>query len=398
MGASGSGAANGNVSGTGCSCYDVNGNYPPVICPGGMSICSWNRCECCPDAADAADAADASTDGTVEPADTDVEAGLPPSCAPGGTGMTNCGPGGSGTESCCTSLEVTGGTYFRTYDLDPSGAPIFTADGGPTREADPATVSTFRLDKYVVTVGRLRQFVNARNAGWLPTPGSGKHTHLNGGNGLAGNNGGFEPGWAASDDSNIAVTDANLTCGLYDNNETWTAYAGTQENLPINCVNWYEAYAFCIWDGGFLPSDAEWEYAAAGGAQQREYPWGSTAPGTACPGTGCQYAIYNCDYPSGSGNCTSVKNIAPVGTATLGAGLWGQLDMVGDVSQWNLDGYGDAPYVDPCTDCTDLATASRVYRGVSFGDYASYLLPSLRFGSTPTSHSADTGFRCARTP
>jgi formylglycine-generating enzyme required for sulfatase activity len=42
-----------------------------------------------------------------------------------------------------------------------------------------------------------------------------------------------------------------------------------------------EAYAFCIWDGGFLPSEAEWECAAAGGPDQREYPWGSTDPGTA---------------------------------------------------------------------------------------------------------------------
>ena len=77
-----------------------------------------------------------------------------PSCAPSGAGMTNCG---DGSESCCTSLEVTGGTYYRTY----------TNAGERSRRAtaDPATVSGFRLDKYEVTVGRFRQFVTAWNSG-----------------------------------------------------------------------------------------------------------------------------------------------------------------------------------------------------------------------------------------
>jgi len=59
------------------------------------------------------------------------DAELPPSCAPGGPGMTNCGPGGSGTESCCTSLEVMGGTFYRTYDFyGVSGGIGPAADGG----------------------------------------------------------------------------------------------------------------------------------------------------------------------------------------------------------------------------------------------------------------------------
>jgi len=47
-------------------------------------------------------------------------------------------------------------------------------------------VGDFKLDKYEVTVGRFRQFVAAWNggAGYTPPAGSGKHTHLNGGNGL----------------------------------------------------------------------------------------------------------------------------------------------------------------------------------------------------------------------
>ncbi len=303
--------------------------------------------------------------------------------------MTDCGPGGTGTESCCTSLEVTGGTYYRTY----------TNDGtGPTGEADPATVSSFRLDKYLVTVGRFRQFVSAvlppdGGAGWLPSPGAGKHTHLNGGNGLNATGGGYEPGWVAADDSNVAPTNANLACD--PTSATWTTSAGTQENLPINCVNWWESYAFCIWDGGFLPSEAEFGYASAGGSQQREYPWGSTAPGTACPGTGCKYAIYDCEYPSGTEACMGVASIAPVGTATLGAGLFGQLDLSGDLSEWNLDWY--APYAQ-CTDCADFTAASyRVLRGGYFGfPGAVALLSPRRDDDTPASRDSFIGFRCSR--
>jgi formylglycine-generating enzyme required for sulfatase activity len=298
----------------------------------------------------------------------------PPSCA---SGLT-CG---AAAESCCTSPEVTGGTFYRTYTNDGSG---------PTAEADPATVSSFRLDKYDVTVGRFRQFVSAWNAGWSPTAGSGKHIHLNGGLGLAnsGAPGTYEPGWIASDTNNVAPTDANLACSDAGFSATWTSTAGTQENLPMNCTNWWEAYAFCIWDGGFLPTAAEWRYAAAGGSQQREYPWGSTDPGT-----GSQYAIYG------------VTSVAPVGSATSGVGLWGQLDLTGNIGQWGLDGctFG---YVNPCTDCvsptatTGALALCRVGGGSDSRDSKSDLLSAARVLSSggEWSRYAYFGFRCARTP
>jgi formylglycine-generating enzyme required for sulfatase activity len=286
-------------------------------------------------------------------------------------------------------VEVVGGApYYRTYG---------NSGGSPIGENYTATVSGLRLDKYLVTVGRFRQFVTAWNggSGWTPSAGSGKHSHLNGGKGLAnsGTAGGYESGWLPSDDSYIAPTNTNLAC--YTAYTTWTNTAGSQENLPINCVNWWEAQAFCIWDGGFLPSEAEWEYAAAGGPEQREYPWGETAPGTACPGTGCEYAIYYCYYPSGAGSCSGVSNIAPVGTATLGAGLWGQLDLSGEMEEWNLD--WDYTFSSTCTDCAYLTTTStHVLKGGSYG--GSLSLPPDRHVDTPNSRSTEYGFRCARTP
>lgn len=306
----------------------------------------------------------------------------PPSCQSSGPGLTDCGPD---HESCCTSLKVTGGTYYRTYTNDGSG---------PKEEADPATVSDFRLDKYLVTVGRYRKFVAAWNGGtgYTPPAGSGKHSHLNRGKGLAvsGAQGSFETGWVESENTNLAPTNENLACN--PDYATWTNTPGKQENLPINCVNWWEAYAFCIWDGGGLPSEAEYLYAAAGGKEQRKYPWGSAAPGTAN-----QYAIYNCDYPDGSGSCSGIGNIAPVGTPTLGAGLFGQLDLVGELAEWNLDWY--APYRNPCVDCANLTSASgRVIRDGYYVSADSILLSSYRNSFYPTNRFFNFGFRCARAP
>ena len=324
----------------------------------------------------------------------------PPSCAPGGAGMTNCG---SAHESCCTSIETPGGTYSRTYTYAADG-------GGPSGEADPANVSAFQLDKYTVTVGRFRQFVKAvlppdGGVGWMPTPGSGKHVHLNGGNGVVNSADAdagmvYESGWVSSYDSLVAPTDVNLQTTSFNPGGpcAWTPSAGANENLPMNCVTWQEAYAFCIWDGGFVPTEAEWAWVAAGGTEQREYAWGETPPGTVN-----QYAIYSCYYPSSAGSCTglgAVANIAPVGSAPQGAGRWGHLDLIGDMWQFTYDFWpqgSNLPY-NSCTDCMYQvagATTRYVFRG---GDWGGAITPSYgRNGDWPE-RSASVGVRCARTP
>ena len=305
------------------------------------------------------------------------------SCTVSAPGTTNCGPGDA---SCCTSLKVPGGSYDRTYAND---------GGGPTGESDPASVSAFRLDEYLVTVGRFRQFVAASVAGWVPPAGSGKHAHLSGGQGLASSGAvGYEPGWDPADTIELPASAADWTTRLNcePSFQTWADVPGPDETLPMNCVDWYEAYAFCIWDGGFLPSEAEWEFAAAGGDQQREYPWGSTDPAMSS-----LYLISDCNYPPGSSACSGVVNVAPVGSATLGAGRWGQLDLAGNLAEWTLDWY--APYVDPCEDCVYLVDFSyRSIRGGSFGTDTENVFPPSRDGDVPGSRNAFYGVRCARSP
>jgi formylglycine-generating enzyme required for sulfatase activity len=325
------------------------------------------------------------------PADRPDAAPQPPSCRPGGDGLTNCG---ADRESCCKSLPVTGGTFDRWY---------FNDGTGPRAGAQPATVSTFLLDKYEVTVGRYRQFVVAWNggAGWTPAPGSGKHAHLNGGRGLqapfSGPGAGFELGWNALDTASIASPASHLAAMACGQAPTWTVSPGDNETRPINCVTWVEAYAFCIWDGGFLPTDAEWEYAAAGGDEQREYAWGTTPPGTMN-----QLAIYgdtrlHCYYPTGMLDaCMGALSVAPVGTAVAGAGRWGQLDLAGNVNEWNLDASAGVPT--PCTDCADLTNTTRIFRGGAYGLDASYFAPRVRSELGATVPAQGIGFRCARSP
>jgi formylglycine-generating enzyme len=309
----------------------------------------------------------------------------PPSCASGGSGIADCGSPG---ESCCSSTKVQGGTFYRTYGNDGAG----------TTGTDPATISDFRLDKYLVTVGRFRKFVAAwdQGSGFTPATGSGKHVHLNGGRGLAdsGAAGNYETGWLDNYNYKLDLSNDSLQCQT--GTATWTNEAGGNEKLPMNCINWYEAYAFCIWDGGFLASEAEYVYAAAGGSEQRKFPWGATSPGKRN-----EYAVWGCNFPDGAGTCDgTTRNIAPVDVPKPGAGRWGQLNLVGNLIEWYLDWFSPS-YATPCTDCANLADGSgRAPRDGYFASTDEKLLQSSyrNNGFYPANRFFSYGFRCARTP
>jgi formylglycine-generating enzyme len=306
--------------------------------------------------------------------------GTPSACSRSCNGLPKtCGP--NGTDDCCASGVVAGGSFSRDND-----------------RAYQATVSTFRLDNYEITVGRFRKFVAGYPAN-MPSAGSGKNSHN-----------ATDSGWDATWNSTaLALTQDDLTqaiscsssgatagSALNYTHQTWTE---NNDSRPMNCLDWYEAEAFCIWDGGRLPTEAEWNYAATGGAEQRTYPWGSTEPGP-----DSALAAYSCHYPnlsapcSGVANILGVSNIAAVGSIPAGNGRWGQSDLAGNVSEWVQD--IDLQYVNPCLDCATVSPANgfRIPRGGSFTDPAHRLRTSARlFNLTATTHTYTVGARCART-
>lgn len=284
----------------------------------------------------------------------DGEAGVtappPPSC---GVGRATCGP--LATDDCCRVAAVPGGTFDRL-----------------NRPSSPATVSAFALDVYEVTVARFRTFVQSGRGTKAIPPAAGA---------------GASPsipasGWKSSYDDQLPVNTAALVAELGCPKGTYTDQAGTNESRPVGCVSWYVAFAFCAWDGGRLPSEAEKSFAATGGSEQRVYPWSSPPASATIDST---YATYDTSAP---------RNVGAV--SPKGDGRWGHADLAGNISEWSLDAYADA-LPTPCTDCVALSTPTlRVRNGGGFDENASLAKNDYRYGGTPGVVLGRTGLRCAR--
>jgi formylglycine-generating enzyme required for sulfatase activity len=300
------------------------------------------------------------------------DAGLPingpegPSCA----GGLDCAG-----RSCCESLLVPGGSFpmgrGKCADRYDPADPLYP-DETPEHEA---IVASYYLDTFEVTVGRFRRFVEAYD-GTPPAQGAGAHPLIPG-SGWAG-----VPGDLPA--SQAALRQALTPDPQFKDTANWTDAPGGRESYPMNGLSWELAFAFCIWDGGRLPTEAEWEYAAAGGAENRLFPWGA-APATK------DLAVFQCSEP------VDPCQTAPVGSVPAGRGRWGHLDLSGNVSEFVRDGWALYPLNGGiCDNCADLAWPGDVVRG---GNFYTPTVLFLRAASRTNSYGGSlSGMRCARGP
>lgn len=318
-----------------------------------------------------------------------VDAERPPSCR---SAELTCGTDG---DSCCAREYVSFGAFER-------GGPV---DAGGTV----STVYGFYLDKYEVTVGRFRAFI-ADYTAWRdqghPSEGEGA---------AAAPESGWHERWnnALPYPSSDLVEDVTQCFGVpFSTLRDATLYPIPapldNEQLPVNCVSWFEAMAFCAWDGGRLPTELEWEYAAAGGDLNRRYPWGSEE-------LSLERAEYNCGSNiSGVTNSTTITigdggadasvtysvcdltQFPAVGSKPLGAGRYQQRDLAGSMAEWVLD--GGALYPPSCVGCAETDTEiHRMFRGGSWFDiYDTSFDRTARSGADPGGRLHFVGFRCAR--
>jgi formylglycine-generating enzyme required for sulfatase activity len=277
---------------------------------------------------------------------------------------------------CCASSRFDGGTFPMGRSV--GGSDDF--DNVPLPNDQPehlATVAPFELALFETTIGRFSAFVADK---LLPRPHAGDGAIP----GVPGTGWREEWNFAIPFYSSELVTSL-LQCGALGTFPEEKSSDPVSDTLPVNCVNWYEALAFCIWDGGRLPSEAEWEFAAANGDDNRRFPWGDEAGQN-----GCFYANLR--------GCNMLQGVRSVGWYEPGRAAAGQFDMTGNVAEFVFDQL--ASYTsDDCSNCVivppQVSSWNAVVRGGDFSSDPVAGRAAARDRMANQKRGADRGFRCA---
>lgn len=166
---------------------------------------------------------------------------------------------------------------------------------------------------------------------------------------------------------------------------------------PVVHVSWNDAMAYAAWCGSSLPTEAQWEYAARGGLEQKLYPWGDELE----PQGRHLCNVWQGEFPNLDTAADGFAATCPVDAfPPNGFGLY---SVTGNTWEWCADAwstrFGAAPSHDPRGPQVPEEGAARVMKGGSFLCHASYCnryRPAARTMNTPDSSASNIGFRCAR--